>query len=195
MRPEKKMELPPYEAMNPEQASPSSPTPESSPQQTQEKPPLPVPETPTLSPEREVPTELQAEQQENNAKNRESQLPKRSQTSIAQPNQSQQTQNVPVQKSAVYKKIETILEEDVEEMFAHMDQATQILFEQKGEEAISKIEQLIATTKATARNLYKIIRNWLKIIPGVNKFFLEQASKLKTDKLIKLAQEEKNKRL
>jgi len=30
--------------------------------------------------------------------------------------------------------------------------------------------------------------NWLKLIPGVNKFFLEQEAKIKTDEVLKLKQ-------
>jgi hypothetical protein len=32
----------------------------------------------------------------------------------------------------------------------------------------------------------EIIRNWLKLIPRVNKYFLEQESKIKTDRIITL---------
>ena len=32
-----------------------------------------------------------------------------------------------------------------------------------------------------------LIREWLKVIPGINKFFLEQTVKIKTDKIINRA--------
>jgi hypothetical protein len=36
----------------------------------------------------------------------------------------------------------------------------------------------------------KLIREWLLIIPGVNKYFLEQEAKIKTDKIQQLYERE-----
>ena len=46
---------------------------------------------------------------------------------------------------------------------------------------------MIETGKAVGRKILKLIRSWLKLIPGVNKFFLEQEAKIKTDKIVDLA--------
>jgi len=89
-------------------------------------------------------------------------------------------------KSALLLDIERILEEDLGEIYFKMPPALQKEFKRKGEETAFKIEQLFKKAKATVRKILKLIREWLKIIPGVNKFFLEQEAKIKTDRLMKL---------
>ena len=89
-------------------------------------------------------------------------------------------------KSEILVSIERILEEDLGEIYFKMPPHLQQEFKIKGEETASKIEQLFKQAKATARKILKLLREWLKIIPGVNKFFLEQEAKIKTDRLMKL---------
>ncbi len=88
-------------------------------------------------------------------------------------------------------KIEKILEEDLEEFYFSMPEEKRAEFKAKGEEAASKIEQMVEAGKIVARKILKLIRAWLKLIPGVNKFFLEQAAKIKTDKVMAMAEKEK----
>jgi len=48
------------------------------------------------------------------------------------------------------------------------------------------------TTKPTKRlnsaAIMELVYEWLRMIPKVNKFFLEQEAKIKTDKLLKYAE-------
>lgn len=96
------------------------------------------------------------------------------------------------QKSVVQKEIEDVLEEDISEIYQQLDAEQQRLFKEKGEETASKIAQLIASAKATARKIASLIIEWLKIIPGVNKFFLEQEAKIKADKILALHKKDEN---
>jgi len=98
-------------------------------------------------------------------------------------------------KSETLVKIEKILEEDLEEMYFKMPPEKQKIFKEKGEETASKIEKMIEAGKAVAKKILKLICDWLKLIPGVNKFFLEQEAKIKTDKIVALAEREKEKKL
>jgi hypothetical protein len=41
------------------------------------------------------------------------------------------------------------------------------------------------------KKILALIRDWLKLIPGVNRFFLEQEAKIKTDKILLAAEEKK----
>lgn len=91
-------------------------------------------------------------------------------------------------KSETLVKIEKILEEDLEGFYFSMPADQRKLFKEKGEETASKILKMIETGKAVGRKILKLIRNWLKLIPGVNKFFLEQEAKIKTDKLVSMAE-------
>jgi hypothetical protein len=44
----------------------------------------------------------------------------------------------------------------------------------------------MGTFKATARVVLDLIRQWLMLIPRVNRYFLEQESKIKTDRMMTL---------
>lgn len=87
---------------------------------------------------------------------------------------------------AVTTAVEKILEEDLEEIYFNMPPAIQQEFKLKGEETASKIRLLLQEAKARAGKILKLIVDWLKLIPGVNQFFLEQESKIKTDKILKI---------
>ncbi len=102
------------------------------------------------------------------------------------------TEKPPKSESLV--KIEKILEEDLESFYFSMPPEKQAAFKEKGEETATKIEKMMEAGKSVARKILKLIRAWLKIIPGVNKFFLEQEAKIKTDKLMTMT-EEKNKNI
>jgi hypothetical protein len=52
---------------------------------------------------------------------------------------------------------------------------------------------MVRRAKVRAREALDLITRWLRIIPGVNAFYLAQEAKLKTDKIIALAEEEKKK--
>ena len=49
---------------------------------------------------------------------------------------------------------------------------------------------MVSAAKVHSKKILKAIVGWLKMIPGVNKFFLEQEAKIKTDKIL-LAVEDK----
>lgn len=94
-------------------------------------------------------------------------------------------------KSEALVKIEKILEEDLEEFYFSMPEDKRREFKEKGEEAAGKIEKMMEAGKTVARKILKLIRQWLKMIPGVNKFFLEQEAKIKTDKLVAMVEKKK----
>jgi hypothetical protein len=85
-------------------------------------------------------------------------------------------------------KIEKILEEDLESFYFSMPPEKQQIFKEKGEETATKIEKMVEAGKVVARKVLKLIRAWLKFIPGVNKFFLEQEAKIKTDKVVAMTE-------
>jgi hypothetical protein len=91
-----------------------------------------------------------------------------------------------------YKQIEGILSEDLGEMYNKLTPKDQQIFKAKGEETARSIFQLVyGKTKIKVKKIIKLIRNWLKVIPGINKFFLEQEAKIKTDKILGLTQDDK----
>ncbi len=81
-------------------------------------------------------------------------------------------------------RVQSILEEDLTDVYLGMNSQDQLAFKQKGEETLSKIRVLLNQTKVNAKKIFQLIREWLKLIPGVNRFFLEQEAKIKTDKIL-----------
>ncbi|MCX6740351.1 MAG: hypothetical protein NTZ49_03935 [Candidatus Parcubacteria bacterium] len=97
------------------------------------------------------------------------------------------------QKSPTLEKIEDILEEDLEQIYFQMPAQKQSEFREVGQETASRIETLMMGVKINVKKILELIIRWLKIIPGINKFFLEQEAKIKTDELLKLRQDQQDK--
>ncbi|MFH0892747.1 MAG: hypothetical protein V1867_08330 [Candidatus Falkowbacteria bacterium] len=93
------------------------------------------------------------------------------------------------------KKIEVILEKDLGDIFAGMTPEKQKEFKLVGEETAAKINELIGRGKVKVKKIIDLIRKWLSLVPGVNKFFLEQEAKIKADEIIKNTRHETDFRL
>ena len=46
------------------------------------------------------------------------------------------------------------------------------------------------STKVKVKKILKLILEWLRILPGINRFFLEQEAKIKTDRIIQLKEDQ-----
>jgi hypothetical protein len=88
--------------------------------------------------------------------------------------------------SITSKQVEEILSEGLEDSYRMMDPAMQSEFRRTGEVAAASIAQLLLSTKVQTKKIIDLIVAWLKIIPGINKFFIEQEAKIKTDRLMAL---------
>jgi DNA-binding transcriptional MerR regulator len=84
------------------------------------------------------------------------------------------------------KEIERVLSADLEDIYFQLPPDKQTEFKKQGEETANKIKVLLEQAKVKAKKIARLIFDWLKIIPGVNKFFLEKESKIKTDEILKL---------
>ncbi|MBT6253928.1 hypothetical protein HOI83_01715 [Candidatus Uhrbacteria bacterium] len=99
---------------------------------------------------------------------------------------------VPVQPQPIVKdphllKIEGVLSEDMGELYAALPPDVQPIFKAKGEEVAGKIMEMFAGAQVAAKKVLGLIREWLGIVPNMNKFYLEQESKIKTDQIMELA--------
>ena len=94
-------------------------------------------------------------------------------------------------KDRLEKEIEEVLEEDLKDLYAAMPPDKQKLFRAKGEETSSAVRTLVQAAHINAKKIFQLIRTWLVILPGVNRFFLEQVAKIKTDKVLLVTEEEK----
>jgi len=80
--------------------------------------------------------------------------------------------------------IDSILSEGLDEIFLSLKPQEQARFKKEGEETVKKINQLLSEAKVRINKIMELIRRWLRLIPRVNKYFLEQETKIKTDKIV-----------
>lgn len=99
-----------------------------------------------------------------------------------------QNSNAPIVQSQeiVLKKVESILAENMDRVFLTMDVAAQAKFKAKGEETARQIATILQKTKVKTKEVLNLILNWLRVIPGVNKFYIEQEAKIKADRILKI---------
>ena len=89
-------------------------------------------------------------------------------------------------KDATLMKVERVLEDNLSEIYFALPPAARVRFKSEGEQTASQIRILIEQGKAKARTVLDLIRKWLKLIPHVNRYFLQQESKIKTDRIMEL---------
>ena len=82
--------------------------------------------------------------------------------------------------------IDKILSDGLSEIFLKMTPDKQKEFQAKGEETVKKIAVLLQESRVKVNKIVDLIKKWLKLIHGVNRFFLDQAAKLKVDKIIRM---------
>lgn len=86
----------------------------------------------------------------------------------------------------IHKNIENVLSEGMENVYLSLDAGTQRIFKIKGEEISAKITTLILQAKVKVKEITELILEWLRIIPKVNKHYLEQEAKIKTEKILNI---------
>ena len=84
------------------------------------------------------------------------------------------------------KQVESILEVDLSDVFKKLSSGQQKEFKKKGEETSVAINILLDSAKIKTKKILSLIKEWLQMIPGVNKFFIEQLAKSKLDEIMKL---------
>ena len=92
-------------------------------------------------------------------------------------------------KTPEFQKVEKVLEDGVAPFYEKMPRNLRISFKAKGEEVAREIEEILKSVKVQANKILQLIISWLKMIPGVNRFFIEQEAKIKTDKILLLKKE------
>ncbi|HAM87912.1 MAG: hypothetical protein US83_C0016G0021 [Candidatus Falkowbacteria bacterium GW2011_GWC2_38_22] len=85
------------------------------------------------------------------------------------------------------KEIEKVLEKGLDDIYLAMPVEKRAIFKSTGEKTISQINGLIEAGKVNMKKVIDLIRSWLSLIPGVNKFFLEQEAKIKADEILNLS--------
>lgn len=148
-----------------------------------------IPERPIAS-EQSVAEQIVPEQQgERTAESEPTRRGKRVETGAEQAASRQVAPGSATQTSATHdpeiQGIETILATGLDGFFKGLSPAEQLRFKTEGESTALKIKQLLHAQKTKIKDIVKLIINWLKGLPGINKFFLEQEAKIKADAIVR----------
>ena len=81
--------------------------------------------------------------------------------------------------------MERILEEDLREIYFSMSNPARDKFRALGEELARRLHGLASSGSARPNAVHRLVDRWLTLIPDLNAFWLFQAGKIKTDRLIK----------
>ncbi len=98
-----------------------------------------------------------------------------------------------VVKDSVLEGIEEILAGDLTDLYLSLPNDHKPEFKARGEEVARTIWKMASQGKASAKKILDLIRGWLRLVPGVNKFFLEQEAKIKTDEISRFINEQSSK--
>lgn len=82
--------------------------------------------------------------------------------------------------------VQKILTSGLEEALAPMPEEAKQRFLQKGKEIGAIIADMVRQYKVEVKRVFTLLKEWLTTIPGVNRFFLEQEAKIKTDSILEL---------
>ncbi|EKE07118.1 MAG: hypothetical protein ACD_18C00179G0002 [uncultured bacterium] len=93
---------------------------------------------------------------------------------------------IPIVKDEITLRIEKVMEDGLEDAYKELTPLQQQEFKIKGEQTAWKIRQVLKKTHVKIKEIFKLLFEWLKFLPGINKFFLEQEAKIKADKIISL---------
>ncbi|OGH64611.1 MAG: hypothetical protein A3J66_00750 [Candidatus Magasanikbacteria bacterium RIFCSPHIGHO2_02_FULL_47_14] len=102
----------------------------------------------------------------------------------------QKPTQIPQVRDELTQQVETILEEGLKDAFKELTPLQREKFKIEGEKIAWEIRNLIRSTKVKVKGIFSLIVEWLKLLPGVNRFFLVQEAKIKTDKIIALAHQQ-----
>jgi hypothetical protein len=84
--------------------------------------------------------------------------------------------------------IESILQEDLDKLFLDLPDGAKLVFKTEGELTAKKINALLSETKVAVQKIVDLIKAWLSLLGGVNKFFVEQEAKIKADNIMLVKQ-------
>lgn len=93
---------------------------------------------------------------------------------------------MPVVRDELEVRIEKIMEDGLTDAYSRLSPIARQEFKLKGEQTAGKIHELLQATKVKVKKIFQLLLEWLKMLPGVNHFFLEQEAKIKTDRIIAL---------
>lgn len=98
----------------------------------------------------------------------------------------QKPTHIPQVRDELTVKVEKIMEEGLADAYNELSPIERQEFKIKGEETALQIRELLKATHIKIKNVFKLLFSWLKLLPGINRFYLEQEAKIKADKIVSL---------
>lgn len=98
----------------------------------------------------------------------------------------QKNTTIPTVRDSLTVEVEHIMEDGIRDAFIKLPPADREMFKIKGEETAYQIRELLKSTHVKVKKIFALLLEWLKLLPGVNRFFLEQEAKIKADKIVAL---------
>lgn len=86
-------------------------------------------------------------------------------------------------------RVERALEQNLWDLYFALPQGAREKFKEEGEAAAAALRDAIESKSVKPSMVLKPVLRWLKTIPNVNPYFLEQEAKIKTDKVMNLVKE------
>lgn len=106
-------------------------------------------------------------------------------TKLRRPKKQKPT-TIPQMRDELTMKIEKIMEDGLADAYRELTPVQQQEFKLKGEEISTKIRDLMRRTRVKIKQIFKLLVEWLRLLPGVNRFFIEQEAKIKADRILAL---------
>lgn len=94
-----------------------------------------------------------------------------------------------VPKDEITVKIEKILEDGMADYFKELPPEAKERFQKKGQEVAGELTGMVRLFKVQVKVVLELVKAWLLTIPSVNKYFLEQEAKIKTDGILAYAKD------
>lgn len=101
---------------------------------------------------------------------------------IARPKKKKNT-TIPQVRDNITSEVEKILEDGLVDAYRSLSRVEQQEFKIKGEQVTFQIRQMMQSSRLRIKTVFELIYEWLRLLPGVNKFFLEQEAKIKADSI------------
>lgn len=99
-----------------------------------------------------------------------------------------------IEKDELVIEVEKILEDGVGAFYDSLPPEAKPIFRARGEAVAREIAEMVRTLKIHVKRIVILITDWLKSIPGVNKYFLEQEAKIKADRIVQLIEAKREER-
>jgi len=96
------------------------------------------------------------------------------------------TQSIPQVRDQVTLQIEQVMQDGLVDAYKELTPVQQQEFKIKGEKTAREIRELLKRSRVKIKTIFKLLVEWLKLLPGVNRFFIEQEAKIKADKILSL---------